>query len=279
MTDTKLQYLIYSIVAVVAFVLGIVLMPVVTGDGISGTSLNKSIGSCNIPLIKLHGYVSSFTYASSGNSSDGSYPVADSEEITKKIRQADADSSSKAIVLEIDSNGGNVVAGEEIANELKRASKPTVAIIRGQGLSSAYWAASGAEVIFASANSEIGSIGVTGSYVDRSEYNRKEGYTYNSITTGAHKDATNENKALTSKERSEIQKEINSMMENFVQAIAINRHISLDSISHELRDARIFLGTEAIEEKLIDYIGDRVSVQEYLAKKLQLSEDDITYCE
>ncbi len=48
---------------------------------------------------------------------------------------------------------------------LKEAKKPTAVLIRGAGVSAGYWAAIGADVIYASKNSDIGSIGVTMSYL------------------------------------------------------------------------------------------------------------------
>jgi len=54
------------------------------------------------------------------------------------IEDAEENENIKAIILEVDSYGGKPIAGEEIANALKRAKKPTVGLIRSAGLSAAY---------------------------------------------------------------------------------------------------------------------------------------------
>src|SRR3989344_1868620 len=85
------------------------------------------------------------------------------EQIKDLIKEADSDSVIKAIILEINSPGGTVVASQEIAQEVENIKKPTVAFIREVGASGAYWIASEADVIVASEAAITGSIGVTSS--------------------------------------------------------------------------------------------------------------------
>jgi len=61
-----------------------------------------------------------------------------SEWILSSIDSAEKNKNVKAIVLEVDSYGGEPVAGEEVANALKLAKKPTVGFIRQSGVSAAY---------------------------------------------------------------------------------------------------------------------------------------------
>lgn len=158
-------------------------------DSISATEdsaeESASVASCNVQGTILRGDV--VTYISPSDYNDNGDVIVDqgsSEFVVKDIEDAEKDDSIKAIIVEIDSYGGSGVAGEEIANALKSAKKPTVALIRGAGDSAAYWAAIGASRIFASKNSDVGSIGVTMSYLDAVEQNKKDGYTYNSLSVG-----------------------------------------------------------------------------------------------
>ena len=66
------------------------------------------------------------------------------------------------------------------ANALKKANKPTITLIREGGASAAYMADSGADKIFASKNSDVGNIGVTMSYLDYVQKNKKDGLKNNS---------------------------------------------------------------------------------------------------
>ncbi|MFH1193759.1 MAG: S49 family peptidase [bacterium] len=116
---------------------------------------------CNTVGINLHGTL--VTYIPPKDSDDDSDDASDmtsSDDILNYLEQAEEDKDIKAIVLEVDSYGGSAVAAEEISNALKRVTKPTVAYIRDGGASAAYWAATGADMIFASKNSDVGSIGV-----------------------------------------------------------------------------------------------------------------------
>ncbi|MFZ2970004.1 MAG: S49 family peptidase [Minisyncoccia bacterium] len=153
---------------------------------------DSEYGFCNVSKIKLQGELMPYIPNEDKNE-DGSTAVdaTSSEDIVDAIEIADNDENIQAIILEINSFGGGPVAAEEVANALKRATKPTVALIRGMGVSAAYWSAIGADVIIASANSDVGSIGITSSYLDNTEKNEKEGLTFNQISTGKFKDMLN----------------------------------------------------------------------------------------
>ena len=141
MSNRSLQFLIYATIGIVAFVVGIAVMQFANSGATSAMSISGS-KSCNISLIKTEGALYTYTFvptqgASNNEPSNPSDGAVDAGEITKAISDADANPAINAIVLQIDSGGGGVVAGEEIANALKRAKKPTVALIRAQGLSAA----------------------------------------------------------------------------------------------------------------------------------------------
>ena len=196
------------------------------------------------------------------------------ESIVYYINEAEKDENIKAIVLEIDSGGGGAVAAEEVENALRRASKPTVALIRESGMSAAYWAATGADVIFASKNSDVGSIGVTMSYLDNTKYNQKEGYTYNQLSTGKFKDTLDPDKPLTYEEKQWLQEYLNILLGNFVDVVAENRNLEVAKVSVIANNGEV-LGDEALELGLIDRIGDIHDVKNYLAEVI---EEEVELC-
>lgn len=218
---------------------------------------------CNVAGIELHGDL--FTYYNFMEEEDGSgnIDVVASEDVVYYIENAEADDNIEAILLEVDSFGGYVVAGEEIANALKKAIKPTVVLIRGFGNSAAYYAATGGDIIFASANSDVGSIGVTMSYLDSSLKNQAEGYTYNQISSGKFKDTGDPDKSLTNEEKQYLMRDTNIMNENFILAVAENRGLEVEKV-RGLADGSSMLGQMAFDNGLIDKLGGYNEVVEYL---------------
>jgi len=200
-------------------------------------------GECNVLGINLHGTLSTYIPVSSTEEYVGEEDVIASESIVASIDYADLDESIKAILVEVDSPGGNSVAAEEVANALKRAKKPTVAVIRNSGISAAYWAASGAETIFASRNSDVGSIGVTMSYNEEIE----EGKTFVGLSAGKYKDAGNPNKPLSTEEKNLFLRDLKLLHENFIQDISINRKLSIEKV-REIADGSSVLGVDPCKE-------------------------------
>src|SRR3989344_2153821 len=103
--------------------------------------------NCNVLAFSIKGYLSTYIPK---QPVDQEVDVSSSEDIVDGILSAQSDPDIKAVMLLIDSHGGDGVAGEEIASSLKNFDKPSVAVIRSIGASSAYWASSGANKIYAS---------------------------------------------------------------------------------------------------------------------------------
>lgn len=177
-----------------------------------------------------------------------------SKEIVSQINLVQNMPEIKAILLSIDSPGGDPTAGEEIAAALRSSSKPTYVLISGFGASAAYWAATGAPTIFAHQTSEIGSIGVTASYVDNVERNKIEGLTYNELSTGRFKDTGDPNRPLTQEDKELIAKDLEALNNIFIESIAKYRNIPREEVA-ALADGSTLLGAAAKEKKLIDEVG------------------------
>ena len=180
--------------------------------------------SCNVLALSANGILS--TYIPEQTTDDWS-DVSSSEYITDGILSAQDDPDIKAVLLSIDSSGGYGVAGEEIANALKRLDKPSVAVIRTVGASAAYWAATGADKIYASKMSDVGSIAITASYLDETNKIAKEGYQYTELSSGKYKDLGDTGRPLTVEERAIVLSDLRKAHEVFVQDVATNRNLEL----------------------------------------------------
>lgn len=224
--------------------------------------------TCNVQGIELHGEL--VTYISPADLDADGNLLADkvaSQDIDFAIQESEKNNDIKAIVLEVDSYGGSPTAAEEISNALKAAKKPTVALIREGGVSAAYWAATGADIIFASKNSDVGSIAVTMSYLDYAKQDLKEGFTYNELTSGKFKDTGNPDKTLTSEEKQLLMRDIEIVHRNFIKAVSENRSLDIAEVE-SLADGSTMLGEMALQNGLIDKIGGMAEVKDYLKEKI-----------
>jgi len=226
---------------------------------------------CNVAVAQLYGTLVYYPAENGGSASsaagDGTLDQTAAEDIRTQIEAADADSSIKAILLQVDSPGGDPVAGEDIADALKHASKPTVAFVADEGTSAAYWAATGAQTIFASADSSLADIGVTESYVDQAQQDSQNGLTFESLTAGQYKDMGNPDAPLTPAEKALFQRDLNITMQNFISQVAANRNMSVTSVT-AIADGSSMEGAMALQDGLIDKIGSIYDVEDYLAGKI-----------
>ena len=226
----------------------------------------EDYNNCNVAKINLKGYIDVYDYE------DGDIS---SEAIAWEIERANKTNGIKAIILDIDSGGGSPVGGEEIANALSRAYNPTVALIRDMGISAAYQAAVGADIIFASVYSDIGSIGITSSYLEYSKMNQEKGITYNKLSSGKFKDMFSSEKPLTYEERLLIERDLEILHNNFVEFVAERRELDLDKV-RALADGSSMVGQMALDNGLIDQIGNLYDVRQYLE---DLIGEEVVLCE
>lgn len=234
---------------------------------VSDTGDSAATEECNVVGVNLHGTLYTYTPPDSGDSFVGDKDVISADTIVYYLKEAEKDENIKAIVLEIDSYGGVPVAAEEIANTLKAAAKPTVALIRQAGTSGAYYAATGAQKIYASKLSDIGGIGVTQSYLENIDKNQKEGLSFVQLSAGKYKDMGNPDKPLTEEEKAIITRDLNITHQTFIEAVSINRKIPLADV-RRIADGSSVMGAKAKELHLIDEIGGLIEVEKYLSDKI-----------
>ena len=218
---------------------------------------------CSVTGINLHGTINTYIPQHAENDSFFNYDSIASEDVIWIIKHANENKDIKAILVEVDSAGGYPVAGEEISVAIKNSKKPVVGFIRQTGASAAYWAISGADKIFASKNSDVGSIGVTMSYLNNVDKNKNEGYTYEQLSAGKYKDSGDPDKSLTQEEKDLFMRDINIVYNNFVEAVAQNRGLAIDIVK-SFADGSTVLGEKAKELGLIDEIGGLPEVEKYL---------------
>jgi protease-4 len=251
-----------GLILVLFITLIIIVIVEINKDGNQELKSTKN-SDCNVQIINLNGILDT-TYV---KYSDGSETGAISSEIIAKLINAQEDSQIKAVVLSVDSGGGSPVAGSEIADYLASFKKPSVAWFRNTATSAAYWASIGANRIIANRNSIIGSIGVTSSYVDETQKNKREGLIFQQLSIGKYKDLGNPNKPISSDEKNIIMQGAEKIYENFIGAVAYYRNINSKDVK-KLADGSYFLGEEALSDGLIDQVGSINDVKVYLENRI-----------
>lgn len=236
----------------------------------SNTEESSEPENCNVYGINLHGDV--VTYNSNDSYNDQYDVILDqtsADDIIWAVTEAQDNDKIKAIIVEIDSYGGSGVAGEEMMRTFKQSKKPVVAFIRNAGLSAAYLAATGAETIFASNFSDVGSIGVTMSYLQEAEKNTKEGLSYVDLSSGAYKDTGNPARTLSEDEKQLLMRDVKISYEYFVKLVSENRNLDIEKI-RKLADGSSVMGEAALKNGLIDKIGIYPDVVNFLSEKIGL---------
>lgn len=269
----------WGVVALVVFALGLQIFGS-WYDEWSGynTSSMLSDGSCNIAVIPIVGEIIAYSGANDYSEENTSPSATSAGDVRVTVQAAERDPNILGILARIDSYGGAVTASETIANLFKNSSMPVVALIGEAGTSAAYLAATGADIIVASPFSDIGSIGVTMSYLDYTEQNTKEGLRYVSLTSAPFKDYGSPSRPLTSSERALIERDLKIYHEQFVKEVAENRNLPVEHVA-KLADGSSMPGALALENKLIDALGDQEIARAWFAEQLKISPEEVVFCE
>jgi protease-4 len=216
-----------------------------------------------IAVIYLSGVISSTEDGYAGE--DGM--VADIED---QLQQAVDDKRVKAIILRINSPGGEVVASDTIYQAVlaARDKKPVVADIDTVGASGAYYVAVGADYIMANELSITGSIGVIMESFTFGGLADKIGIKFYTFKSGKYKDILNPAREPTEDEKALVQGLVMEVYEKFVGIVAEERDMKVDDLKNGLADGRILSGKQALDAGFVDglgYFDDAIDKAEELA--------------
>lgn len=184
------------------------------------------------------------------------YGVEDSAAVLESFEAAAANSEVEGILLNINSPGGFMTGGPEIADAVRRVNKtkPVVARIGGIGASLAYWIASQAETIVASRSAIVGSIGAFTTFVDYSQMLAAAGIKIEVIRNqeGRFKAVGVSGTSLNEEQRSHLQDRVQASFDEFRRAVESAR----PQIQPDKMQGQTFTGTEAKAAGLVDKVGD-----------------------
>lgn len=208
---------------------------------------------------------------SGGNSGEG----ADSIDIIDLFDEAAADEAIKAVVLRIDSGGGEVNASEDIRRTVewvsKKIGKPVIVSMSGIAASGAYWIASSADYIFCSPYTITGSIGVFA--VSPTIQHAVQEY------FGMHADGVSSIgrmpyslfRNLTDEDKKQLALEVTHTYSVFLDTVAHGRNLPRTTVE-ELAEGKIYSGIQAKALQLSDELGGFEDAVNYAATKAGIKE-------
>lgn len=177
----------------------------------------------------------------------------------RAIESAVRNDTIKAVVLLIDSPGGEITSIERVYGDLLELGrrKPLIASVMN-ALSGGYYLAVAAEYIYVLPSSGVGNIGVIGQGPPMQPPSEQV------LETGAYK--------LSGYSRLTFLKKMDEALSNFISAVKAGRGERLRLSEAELKRAEIYLGVEAISNGLADEIGSLQRAIERAAEKAGLKE-------
>jgi protease IV len=192
-----------------------------------------------------------------GKSSDGFGTSGQcySADVIRDIQAASKDASVKAIVLDIDSPGGSVVASVDIYRALMDCKKPIVTSMGAVAASGGYYVACPSRQILVRPATITGSIGVISEFINAQKLIEKLGVEMQIVKSGKHKDEGGWHRPLNEEELAMYQALIDEAYNDFVGVVALGRNLPEEKV-RALADGRIYSGRQAISLGLADAEGD-----------------------
>jgi len=178
-------------------------------------------------------------------------------ELRKQLRDAAKDKQVKAVVLRIDSGGGDAVASEAIWREVQQvrsAGKPVVASMGNVAASGAYMVAVAADRIVAQPGTYTGSIGVLTVVPEISRWLKKNRVNCLQLSTPGAEASPHVISPLTYRQKETLETLAQSCYDSFVDKVAQGRHMSRRKVL-EFAKGRVWTGEQAARRGLVDELG------------------------
>lgn len=188
---------------------------------------------------------------------EGSDQSIGSDKIARTIRNARLDNTVKAIVLRVNSPGGDGIASDVILREVNmtKTVKPVVVSMGDYAASGGYYISCGANKIIAQPNTITGSIGVFGVIPNFQKFfNNKLGITFDEVKTNENSDFIGVTKPLSEFQYALLQEEIDNFYATFISHVSVGRNMPVEKVD-EIGQGHVWSGTDAKEIGLVDELG------------------------
>lgn len=197
------------------------------------------------------------------------------ENIMKDLQQVRDDDTIKALIMKVNSPGGAVYNSEQIHNmigKIKEERKiPVYTVMENMATSGGYYISAGTDKIYASNETFTGSIGVIMSSYSFQGLFEKYGVKEQNITTGKMKDARSPGKDMTDEQKEYLQNLAELAFGRFVKVVADGRGMKEEDV-RKLADGRMYDGSQAVKNGLVDEIGDIEKAIKDITKEAKLND-------
>lgn len=195
-----------------------------------------------------------------------------SKQVIKDLQELGDDDNIKAVVLRINSGGGEAYASEQLwrAVSMLNKKKPVVVSMGGMTASGAYYMSMGARYVMAQPTTLTGSIGIFGALPDWSDLmTQKLGFKYDEVKTNRYSSygTAGSTRHWTPEEIGILQANVNRGYALFRKRVADGRKLPVEQVE-QIAQGRVWLGTDAKSIKLVDGLGN---LNDAIAKAAQLA--------
>ena len=206
-------------------------------------------------------------------SGEGDVNTVGEESMRRSLQEAKKDKNTKAIVLRIDSPGGNALTSDLIWREIEltKKSKPVIVSMGNLAASGGYYIACNANRIFAENNTITGSIGVFGLLPNFTQLTSKIGINAEQVST--HENAADYSlfKPMDERYRAFAQEGVEKIYTTFVNRVAAGRRMTFEQVD-AIAQGRVWSGAEALKIGLVDKIGGLDDALKYAAALVKSKE-------
>lgn len=216
------------------------------------TPANSGAGVAVLPLYGIIAQRMGIMEAMSGGTSTDSFAQA--------MRELVADSSVKAIVVDVHSPGGTTYGMTELADVIYglRGQKPMVAQVNSLMASAAFWIGSQFDEIAVTPGGELGHIGVSSLHIDKSKALEDAGLKAYLVTAGKYKHEQSMGSDLippTDEALAAMQASVDEAYGRFVSAVARGRRVTSDQVINGFGEGRVVSATDAVKLGMADRIA------------------------
>ncbi|ERN05826.1 serine protease SPPA, chloroplastic [Amborella trichopoda] len=196
------------------------------------------------------------------------------EQFIEKIRNLRESKKYKAVILRIDSPGGDALASDLMWREIRllAESKPVIASMADVAASGGYYMAMAAGVIVAESLTLTGSIGVaTGKFSLKNLYERI-GFNKETISRGKYAELDDDQRPFRPDEEELFAKLAQKIYKQFLDKAALSRSMTVDQME-AVAQGRVWTGKDAASRGLVDAIGGLSRAVAIAKQKANIPED------
>lgn len=208
---------------------------------------------------------------------EGSVNIIGEGAINKALKEARNNKRIKAVVLRVNSPGGSALTSDIIWREveLTKKVKPVIVSMGDVAASGGYYIASNADYIFAEPTTITGSIGVFGAIPNVRKLADKVGVNAEQVKTHANASGYSVFEPMDEKTHSTITESIEKIYDVFLQRVATGRKMTKEQVN-EIAQGRVWTGTMAKDNGLVDALGGLDDAIAYAAKKANISDYNVS---